>query len=201
MLGAAVAHGLRLRSRSNRGNDPAADQTRDFDASEPDAACRAGNEHGFARLQARAVNEGVPGGEVGVENGRADKEIHVVWNSRAFRGFGDHALGKAAEPVSAGDAVARAKAPDLVADRNHDPSGVRSRHVRERRPHLIAAGGHQIIHVADRGCVNVDQDLVGGGNRLHGLAHAQRANSLEPITKNRAHWGSKTTVGGTLPNP
>ena len=136
-----------------------------------------------------------------MEDGRADEEIHVVGNSRAFRGFSDHALGKAAEPVSAGDAVARAKAPNLVADRNHDPGGVRSRHVRERRPHLIAAGGHQIIHVADRGGVNVDQDLVVGRNRLRRLAHAQRGNSLESIAKNRAHWDPMTGISEKLPNP
>jgi hypothetical protein len=103
----------------------------------------------------------------------------------------------AAEPVSAGDAIARAKAPNLVADRNHDPCGVRSRHIREGRPHLIAAGGHQIIHVADGGGVNVDQDLVVSGNRLRRLAHAQRANSLESIAKNRAHCVPMTGVGGS----
>ncbi len=201
MLGAAVAHSTRLFGRSNRGDDPAADQTRDFDASQANAAGRAGNEHGFAGLQARAVNEGVPGGEVGMEHGRADEEIHVVGNSRAFRGFGDHALGKPAEPVVAGDAVARAKALDFATDRDHDSGGVRPRHIREGRPHLIATGGHQIIHVADRCGVNVDQDLIVGWNWFVRVSHAQRGNSLELIAKNRAHWATRAGIDDKIPNP
>ena len=50
VIGAAVARRLRLRGRPDRRNDPAAAQARDFDASQPNAACGAGNEHGFAGL-------------------------------------------------------------------------------------------------------------------------------------------------------
>ena len=42
--------------------------------------------------------------------------------------------------------------------------------------------------------MNVDQDLVVGRNGLRRLAHAQRANSLESIAKNRAHWHPMTGV-------
>jgi len=45
--------------------------------------------------------------------------------------------------------------------------------------------------------VNVDQDLIGGWNRLRRLARAQRANSLKSIAKNRAHWVTLTGVSGS----
>jgi hypothetical protein len=45
--------------------------------------------------------------------------------------------------------------------------------------------------------VNVDQDLVGGRDRLRRLARAQRANSLESIAKNGAHWPPMTGVSGS----
>ena len=64
---------------------------------------------------------------------------------------------------------------------------VRARHVRERRPHLIAAAGHQIVHVADRGGVDVDQNLVGSWTGLGPLAEGQRLYAIERVAKNGAH--------------
>jgi hypothetical protein len=61
----------------------------------------------------------------------------------------------------AGHAIPEMEAVDLFADRDDDSGRIRSRHVRERGSHLIAAAAHQIVHVADRRGVDVDENLVG----------------------------------------
>ena len=48
----------------------------------------------------------------------------------------------------------------MVATGNHNAGGVRSRDVGESRPHLIAAAGHQVVHVAYGRGVNVDQNFI-----------------------------------------
>ena len=187
MLGAAVARRLSLGGRSDSCNDAAAKQTRDFDTSQADAAGGARDQNGLAGLQPRALGQRVPRGEIGVENGRSDDEIDIVGDARALRGFGDHALGKAAKPISAGDAVAAAKALDLVADGDDDSGCVGSRDIGEGWPQLIPAANHQIVHIADGGCMNVDHDFVVSRPRFGRLAKSQRADSVEALAKHRAH--------------
>ena len=55
---------------------------------------------------------------------------------------------KTAEEYEARAAFYRANATEAF-ERNDHPGRVRSRHVRESWPHLVAAADHQVIHVAD----------------------------------------------------
>ena len=146
-------------------------------------------------------DEGVPRRDVGVENGRSGDEIDVVGDARALRGFGDHALRKAAEPICAGDTVAAAKAFDLVADGDDDSGCVGSRDIREGWPQLISAANHQIVHVADGGRMNVDHNLVVSRPRFGRLAKSQRVDSFEALAKHRAHGRLMTGRALSLANP
>ena len=145
---------------------------RELDAREANSACSASHQDGFPGPQARAPAQRVPSCKIGVQNGRAGNEIHAVRELSGLRGFRGHALSKAAVPAAACDSVTGAKSRYVRANRYDHPRSVRPRYVRERRPHLITAAAHQVVHIADRGGVNVDQNFVCGRLRLNGLAKA-----------------------------
>ena len=129
-LGGAMRadHG-RLRSTAHDRNDPRADQMRDLDAGETNAAGGPRHEHRLAGLQPRPLNQGVPSREIGVQNRRPHGEINVGRQHRDAALLGDHALCKCTKPVSATDPVAGSEACDPVAAGQHDSGGVRSRHI------------------------------------------------------------------------
>jgi hypothetical protein len=118
---------------------------------------------------------------------------------RALFEFGDHALGKAAEPIGAGDTVAAAKTLDLVADGDDDSGCIGSRDIREGWPQLIPAADHQIVHIADGGRMNVDHDLVVSQPRFGRLAKSQRSDSFEALAEHRAHGPLTTGMTEDLP--
>ena len=160
-LGGAMRadHG-RLRSTAHDGNDPRADQMRDLDTGEANAAGGPRHQHRLAGLQPRPLNQCIPGREIGVQHRRPHGEINVGRQHGDAALLGDHALRKCTEPVAATDPVAGPEARDPVAAGQHDAGGIRSRHIGKRRPHLIAAAAHQVVHVADGRGMDVDENLV-----------------------------------------
>ena len=91
-----------------------------------------------------------------MQQSRSDNEICIVRKTCSFRGFGSHSFRETAEPILAGDPITRTEALYFFAAGNDHSGGVRSRHVRQRRPHLVTAADHQVVHVADGGGVDVD---------------------------------------------
>jgi hypothetical protein len=97
--------------------------------------------------------------------------------------FGNHAFGKTPEPVLATDTITGAEACHLIAAGNHYTGGVRSWNVGKSRPHLITAADHQIVRVADRGGMNVNQNFIRLRTRLFCLTDGQRLYPVECIAK------------------
>ena len=117
---------------------------------------------------------------------RSDNEIRVGRKTRSSRSFGSHTLRKTAEPILAGDPIARTEALNLFAAGDDNPGGVRSRHVRKGRSHLVTAADHQVIHVADRRGMDVDQNFVRRLMRFGRFTDSQCLNPFESVAKHRA---------------
>ena len=136
---------------------------------------------------------------------RPNNEISVIGKTRGLRGFGSHTLRKTAEPILTGDPITGTEAFDLFTAGGDYASGIRSRHVRQARPHLIAAANHQIVHVADRGGVDVDQNFVGRRMRFGRLANSQCFDPIEALAKHRTQFepprfGSEAIIAKEAPN-
>jgi hypothetical protein len=117
---------------------------------------------------------------------RSDNEIRVGRKTRGSRGFGSHSLCKTTEPILAGDPIAGTEALNLFAAGDDHPGGVRSRHVRQGRSHLVTAADHQIIHVADRRGMDFDQNFVWRRVRFGRFTNGQCLNAVESVAKHRA---------------
>src|SRR5208337_5134833 len=89
------------------------------------------------------------------------------------------------------------KAFDLVADGDDDLGCIGSRDIREGWPQLISAANHQIVHVADRGRVNVDHNLIVSWPRFGRLGKSQRPDPFEALAEHSAH--GRLTTGMTQP--
>ncbi len=159
----------------------------DLNASQADAAGGARHEHGFAGLQPRTIDQGIPGGEIAVLYCRPNNEIYIFWKTGAVRSLGGHALRKTTEPSSASDPITGAKPLSVFAAGDDNPGGVHSRYVRKRWPLLIATANHQVIGEADAGRMYVDQNLIRRGPRFSRLADAQRLDPVEAVAEYRAH--------------
>jgi len=196
LLRTMLADNRRLRGGAHDGNDARADRMRDVNASQANAAGGSGDEDRFAGLQACPLDQGIPGGEISLQDGRSRDEIDVGRKQNRRRLLGDHAFRKAAEPTLATDPVARTEARDIIAASDHDTGCVGSGDIREGRPHLIAAAGHQVVHVADRRGMDVDQNLIRRGLRFDGLSEAQGFDTLEGVANNCAQFTLRNLCGG-----
>jgi len=159
----------------------------DIDRRHADAAARPGDDDGLALRQLGAVGQGIPGGVVAMDDGGADLEGDAVGQAHGLPFLGDHALAHAADPAQAGDAIADPEARDLVTQPDNDARGFRSRNERRGRPHLIAAGHQQAVHVGHRGGMDLDQDLVGRRRRLRCLADLETIRTGEVATYDGLH--------------
>ena len=110
---------------------------------------------------------------------RPNNEISVIGKTRGLRGLGSHTLRKTTEPILTGDPITGAEALDLFTAGGDYAGGIRSRHVRQGWPHLVAAANHQVIHIADRGSVDVDQNFVRRRTRFGRLANSQCLDSMK----------------------
>ena len=73
----------------------------------------------------------------------------------------------------------------FAAGDNHS-GRVRSRYVRQRRPHLVTAADHQVVHIADGGGMDVDQNFVRRRLRFGRFTNSQRLSAVEAVAKHRA---------------
>jgi len=138
-----------------------AEKMRDLDASQANPSGGSRYEHAFISLQPCAFDQGIPCRKIRVQNRRPDDEVHTLWKQYGARLPGDHAFRKTSEPVFATDPITGTEAGHLIAAGNNNTGSICSRDVGQSRPHLIAAAGHQVVHVAYRCGVDVNQNLIG----------------------------------------
>jgi hypothetical protein len=88
--------------------------------------------------------------------------------------------------ASAADPITGMEAVDLFTAGDNYSRGVCSRHVGQRRPQLVTAADHQVIHVADRSGINVDQNFVWRRAWLWRFTDGQCLNPVEAVAKDCA---------------
>ena len=181
------AHDRRLFRRAHPGDDPRAQMPCQVDHREPDAARGPGDKNNFAGLKLRAYHQPIVGGAVTMPHGRAG---NIVDRRRQARGpalRGGHLLSKGADPTAAGHAVSRLEARDACAYGRDDAGGVRARHKRRLRPHLVFSCDHEAVHETHRGCMDVDEDLTRGGLWVLRLSDFQRLEPGKGFANDGAH--------------
>ena len=179
IAGAVAAHEVRLVVGADTGDDAQAKVAGQVHRRQSDPSGGAGNEGRFTRLCLGALGQGVKRGPIVVPDGGSRREVKIGRQSQALRRLGDHPFRESAKPVAACHAVAGTKSGDLFADGDNDAGRFRARHERRRRPQLITARDHQIVHEADGGAVDVDQNFVAGRLGLVDLADRQSFRSAE----------------------
>src|SRR3954452_6014259 len=113
--------------------------------------------------------------------------INSRWEPRGPALRSAQLLRVGADPAATGHTVSRPEASDACAHRRHDACGIRARHKRRLRPHLVFARHHQAVHETHRRSMYIDQNMTCGSLRVLDLPELQGVDPAERFADNGAH--------------
>ena len=203
------------------GNDPAMEHLGDLDGGRTDAAGRRQHQHILARLEARAGDEHVPGGEEHHGNGGGLLEGEVAGDADGAvlgggQQFGVAAVAAVAEGGEAAAEIVLAAQASLAlaatesGREQHAPSGlhpaaqrahldnlardVAAQHMRHGEPHAGDARAHEEVEVVQGAGAHADEDFVGLDGGLGRRFVNQLFRAAVPVNAGEVHGGCQLTV-------